>query len=140
MRKSLPPWQDMRENWKPSDRSLKLAEALFSAEPTAEHVIIPMYMPKKKRGVWLSGQKVVTVEGAALIITPELPYSVARDLACVIADCELIRHSGANSNGTSGWALADRDGTWGRLRGLERSKKTCSHTVTGAAVSSRPAG
>jgi hypothetical protein len=111
---TISPAEDLQARLTPSDRSVRLAEAMLAAEPAASYAVIPMAFPRKTRGLWFTGQEVHTVEGVALLVSENrvdretLPDGRwARDRAEDLALARL-RHLG--EAGTTGYAYLYRDG------------------------------
>jgi hypothetical protein len=109
---------DMRARMTPDQGAVDRAVTMLATYPDREHrmVVIPMALPNKTRGIWTTGQEVVTV--------PE-PYRLPR----VCLEAGLSAHTDAadraardwmNENGLTGttaYALVMHDGTAAMFEG-----------------------
>jgi hypothetical protein len=106
--------EDLALRFHPTQTAIRDALAALRAEPQADLAAIPMILPGKSYGIWVTGQDVRTVPDVVFVGTnrpgnetvPGLPdYSQARNAAAQIAGHYL------DGPGTVAYATVRRDGS-----------------------------
>jgi hypothetical protein len=112
--RDLFPHEDLALRFHPTKTAIRDALAALRAEPQADLAAIPMVLPGKSYGIWVTGQDVRTVPDVVFVGTnrpgnetvPGLPdYSQARNAATEIAERYL------DGPGTVAYATVRRDGS-----------------------------
>lgn len=123
---------DLRERLRPSDTQVAVAVAMLQEVPASEatHVVVPIALPGKQRGIWIEGQQVQPVNGFWLANRDnwEGPYAGARGHAEDAARLWLVDQK---LSGVSAYACIDRDGTWAVFEGLLAQSPAASRQTAG---------
>lgn len=88
------PDTDMRQRWQPASWQLAMADAIFAADQNIVQVIVPLALPHKTYGIWVTGQAVEPVNGFWPVTRKAqrgdpMEYGKARNMAEVAAEAAL---------------------------------------------------
>lgn len=108
--------RQMAEEWLPTHKQIAVAVAMLNADPTADHVIVPLALPGKERHVWSLGQTCEPVGGFWLVLNRETrpgeaayDHGAARNAAEHAARVFLNAHH-KDRGGSTSYAVIWRDG------------------------------
>lgn len=105
---------DMTARFVPTDEQIAVAVAMLEVAEEATHVVVPLALPGKTRGVWTVGQPVEHVPGFWLVDADQTSVGhrgavLGYRTVCRLADQAAAAHLGARP-GVSAYATIDVDG------------------------------